>query len=161
MTPLSNSCSLCGSSLHVLRHPIRRLRWTRYWLTGFKSLFARPLKECRQCGAMFTWEEELIAEGVVETVQELKLRNLRDDLANMRNSFGTLFLAGEFAALWMWFGPAASDGAAPVVASAVAIVSLVPFAYFNRRVQLMKKQLKQIRTARTEGRLRAPSDEEI
>ena len=161
MPPLSNSCSLCGSSLNVLRHPIRRLRWTRYWLTGLKSLLARPLKECRQCGAMFTWEEELIAEGVVETVQELKLRNLRDDLANMRNSFGTLFLAGEFAALWMWFGPAAYDGAAPVVASAVAIVSLMPFAYFNRRVQLMKKQLKQSRTARTEGRLRAPGNEEI
>lgn len=153
MAELGNVCKLCGNDLGVLRHPIRRLRWTKYWSLGFKSLFGRPLKECLQCGAVYTWEEDLVAEGVVETAPELRLRNLRDDMANMRNSFGTIFLAGEFAALWMWFGPGIYEGAAPLVASAIAVLSLGPAAYFNRRVSQTRKRLKEIKEARAQGLL--------
>ncbi len=146
-------CRKCGHQLEVVRHPMRRLSWSRYWWTGFKSLFARPLLACRNCGAMFTWEGDLLALGAVETMGEVKLKALREDMINLRDAFATVTLAAIGATVWMIIGPRTFEVIAPVLSGAVAVLSAVPFVYFTRRARQVKRALRGLKDSRVKGEL--------
>lgn len=117
------------------------------------SIFSRPLKACSECGTVYTWEEELLAQGAVPTLDELHLANLRSDMANMRDSFLTISAAAGFITLWMINGPGNYEATAPIISAAIGVGSLAPGGYFHRRVNDFKKQIKLLRQERIKGHL--------
>jgi hypothetical protein len=122
-------------------------------MKGFVSIFTRPLKACSECGTVYTWEEELVAEGAVPTSDELHLANLRSDMANMRDSFLTVSAAATFMTIWMFNGPGGYEASAPIISVAIGVGALAPSAYFHKRVADFKKQIKQMRQDRIKGHL--------
>jgi hypothetical protein len=137
----------------VLRHPLRRLRRTGYWWRGVKSLFARPLKLCPECGAIYTWEGELLAAGAAETAEEVRLRAYRGDMARLRDSFGAVVVAAELAVIWMSAGANPFPAIAPILAITAGGAALIPFTYFHRKVRAARAELKRLRAVRTKGAL--------
>lgn len=148
-----SNCQRCGNDLEVVKNPVSRLRWTRYWLKGVKSLFTRPLLACVKCGAVYTWEGELLAVGAVETSSELKLRALREDMSNLRDAFGTIVIAGGITAGWIVLGPGSFDVGAAVIAGSVSGVAFLPFSYFARRARQARRELKKLKETRIKGEL--------
>ena len=116
-------------------------------------MFTRPLKACSECGTVYTWEEELVAEGAVPTADELELANLRSDMANLRDSFLTVSVAAGFMTVWMFNGPGGYEANAPIISAVIGVGSLVPSGYFHKRVGDFKKQIKQLRQERIKGHL--------
>lgn len=153
--PRSETCQRCGSALEILRHPLRRLRGSGYWREGLKSLFARPLKACPRCGAIYTFEGALVASGAAETTEELRLKVYREDMAHLRDSFAAVTVAAELAVIWMVAGTGSVSALAPLIAFGVGGGALLPFAYFARRAREARRQLKQLRDARMRGELPA------
>ena len=150
---MKGQCTICDHELHLLRHPLRRLRGSGHWLKGLASIFTRPLKACAECGSVFTWEEELLAQGAVPTSSELKLANLRSDMSNLRDSFVTIFVASGFITAWMVLGPGSYEATAPVISGAIGAASLVPSGYFHRKSRFFKEQIKHLRQERVKARL--------
>lgn len=122
-------------------------------MKGLMSIFSRPLKACHECGTVYTWDEELLAQGAVPTSDELHLANLRSDMANMRDSFLTITAAAGFITLWMINGPGNYEATAPIISAAIGVGSLAPSGYFHRRVNEFKRQIKNLRQERIKGHL--------
>ncbi len=122
-------------------------------MKGLVSIFTRPLKACSECGTVYTWEEELVAQGAVPTSDELHLANLRSDMANMRDSFLTVATAAGFMTIWLFNGPGGHDASAPIISAAIGVGSLLPSGYFHKRVSDFKNQIKQLRQERIKGHL--------
>ncbi len=148
-------CERCGHALEVLRHPVKRLRWTRYWWEGFKSLFTGQLRICGRCGAIYSGEGELLAAGAVETEAERRLNVYRKDMAHLRDAFGAVVIAAEIVVLWMVLGPEPAALSKVVLSAGVGVTSLIPFAFFGRRAQLAKRELRALREVRRRGALAA------
>jgi hypothetical protein len=144
-------CDRCGHGLELLRKPVRRLRWTRYWGLGWRSLFTGPLSVCPQCGAMYSTDGSLLAAGAIETDAERRLNVYRRDMAYLRDSFGGVFVAAGVAVAWLVGGAESLELAKVVVAGGAGGLSLVPFFYFGRKARLAKKDLRQLRQARQAG----------
>ncbi len=151
------TCEQCGHALDVLREPVKRLRWTRYWWRGFVSWFTGPLRICAGCGAMYSNEGELVAQGVVATEPEERLNTYRKDMAHLRDSFAAVVIAAELIVVWLVVGVEGTPIDKIILAGGVGAGSLLPFAYFARKARIAKQKLKALRTARQEGRLR-PGD---
>ena len=150
---LKERCDRCGHALEVLAKPVRRLRWTRYWWRGVKSLFTGQMKRCPQCGAMYSSEGELLAAGAIETDTEHRLNIYRKDMAYLRDSFAGIFVAAELAVIWLVAGAESVELTKAVVAGSLGAASLAPFFYFHRKARLAKRDLKRLRNARQQGRI--------
>ncbi len=146
-------CVRCHQPLEILRHPLRRLWGTGYWRHGVRSLLAKPLRVCPQCGAIHTWEGDLLAAGAAETADELRLRAYRSDMVRLRDAFGAVVIAAELAVIWMSAGTAAFPVLAPVLAIGAGGLALFPFTYFGRKAKDAKMELKRLRQARIKGEL--------
>jgi hypothetical protein len=144
-------CDRCGHGLEMLRKPVRRLRWTRYWGLGWRSLFTGPLSVCPQCGAMYSTDGTLLAAGAIETDAERRLNVYRRDMAYLRDSFGGVFVAAGVAVAWLVGGAESLELAKVVVAGGAGGLALVPFFYFGRKARLARKDLRQLRQARQSG----------
>jgi hypothetical protein len=129
------------------------LRRTGFWWLGVRSLFGRPLKLCPACGAIHTWEGELLAAGAAETDEELRLRTYRSDMARLRDSFGAVVVAGELAVIWMSAGANPVPVFAPILAIGTAGVALIPFTYFHRKVRAARAELARLRAERMQRAL--------
>ncbi|MBI2073314.1 MAG: hypothetical protein HYW52_04125 [Gemmatimonadetes bacterium] len=148
-------CVRCNRPLEILRHPVRRLWGTRYWLQGVRSLLAKPLRLCPACGAIHTWEGELLAAGAAETADELRLKAYRSDMVRLRDGFGGVVIAAELAVIWMSASTTAFPAIAPILAIATGGLALFPFAYFSRKAREAKLEVKRLREARVKGQLSA------
>lgn len=147
------NCQMCGSHVEVLRHPIKRLRWTRHWGKGVASLFSRPLRICGQCGAMYSGEGELMAAGAVQTDVEQTLDVYRRDMAHLRDSFGGVFVAAQLAAVWMMAGLQTANVGGAVVAGSIGVAALFPFGFFHRKARRAKKELRKMKEVRVRGHI--------
>ena len=148
-----DQCQECGADIAILRKPLRRLRWTRYWWVGLSSLGSQPLRFCPDCGALYGPRGNLLAKAVVETTTESKQRRFRDDMVGLRDGFGTVVVASGMTIGWTVFGPVTYDVAVAVWAAALGGASMLPFGYFARKAQKAKKELKRLRTVRIRGEL--------
>jgi hypothetical protein len=148
---VAHECQTCGEPLEILRHPLRRLRWTRYWWEGLLSLVSQPLRFCAACGSIYRNDGHLLATGAAETAVEVKAGGFRDDMINIRDGFGTIVIASEIAVIWTLAGPGAYSPAVSVLAGVVGGAALVPFSYFALRARKAKKELKRLKVARLKG----------
>jgi hypothetical protein len=146
-------CARCSRPLDILRHPVRRLWGSGYWWQGIQSLLGRPLRVCPACGAIHTWEGELLAAGAAETADELRLKGYRSDMVRLRDGFAGVVIAAEVATIWMSAGTMSFPVLAPVLAIATGGLALFPFAYFSRKAKEAKSELKRLRDARVKARL--------
>ena len=151
MNPRTDLCARCGHELAILRHPLKRLRWTRYWRRGFMSLFTGSLRTCSQCGAMYANDGTLLAKGAVATEVEQKLDQYRKDMAYLRDSFGGVVIAAELVAVWLIAGPGPTIGIQVAISVAVGVGALIPYMFFGRKARLAKKDLKKLTAARRSG----------
>ncbi len=147
------SCEDCGEPIDVLRRPVRRLRWSRYWWHGWTSLLGNPLRYCPACGALYSFGGQLLGSAVVETAHELKARDFRDDMIGLRDGFGTIVVASGLTVGWTILGPVAYDVTVAIWAGAVGGISLLPFSFFAKKARKAKSELRQLRSARTKGLL--------
>ena len=150
---LKERCDRCGHALEVLAKPVRRLRWSRYWWRGVKSLFTGHMKMCPQCGAMYSAEGELLAAGAIETDAEHRLNVYRKDMAYLRDSFAGIFVAAEVAVIWLVAGAESLELTKAIVAGSVGAASLAPVFYFHRKARLARRDLKRLRSDRQQGRI--------
>ena len=146
-------CESCGAPLEILRRPLRRLRWSRYWFKGFASFFGRPLRVCPKCGAMYSGEGQLLAAAAVQTDEELKLDHYRRDMAYLRDSFGGGIVASEIAAIWLFAGAESVNVAAGILAASLGAAAFVPFGFFGSKVRSARKELKRMKQMRMQGRI--------
>jgi hypothetical protein len=109
------------------------------------------LRVCPGCGAIYTWEGQLLAAGVAETAEELRLAAYRSDMARLRDAFGGVVIAAELAVIWMSAGTATFPVFAPILAIGAGGAALLPFAYFGHRAREARKDLKRLREARVSG----------
>lgn len=152
---VSERCARCGAGLEILRHPVRRLSWTRYWWKGFTSFFTGQFRICSRCGAMYTGDGELLAAGAVETDAERSLNTYRKDMAYMRDGFAAVVIAAELAVVWLAAGAETFELAKVLLAGGVGIGSLGPFAYFARKAKLARRDLRRLKEARLRGEIPA------
>jgi len=145
------NCKLCGQRLEILRHPVRRLRWTRHWGKGIASLFSRPLRACNHCGAMYSGDGDLLAAGALQTVPEQQLDQYRRDMAHLRDSFGGVFVAAELAAVWMMAGAQTANLAGAILAGSIGAAALLPFGFFHGKARRARRELKKMKEARLQG----------
>ena len=117
---------------------------------------SKPLRVCPGCGAIYTWEGRLLAAGVAETAEELRLGAYRSDMARLRDAFGGVVIAAELAVIWMSAGTATFPVLAPIMAIGAGGAALLPFTYFGHRAREARKDLKRLREARVRGELGAP-----
>jgi hypothetical protein len=148
-----SNCGSCGAKLEILRQPMRRLRWSRYWFKGFASFFGRPLRICPKCGAMYSGEGELLAAAAVQTEEEVRLDVYRRDMAYLRDSFGGVIVASEIAAIWLFAGAETANVAAGVLAASLGVASFIPFGFFGTKVRSARKELKRLKQMRLQGRI--------
>jgi hypothetical protein len=151
--PDTERCSRCGHPLEILSKPVRRLRWSRYWWDGMKSLLTGPMKQCGQCGAIYSNEGQLVAAGAIETEAEQRLNLYRKDMAFLRDSFAGISVAAGVAVWWLLSGGESLELARAIVAGSVGGAALVPFFYFGRKARLARRDLKQLRQARRSGHI--------
>ena len=147
------NCQSCATELEILRRPLRRLRWSRYWFKGFASFFGRPLRVCPNCGAMYSGEGELLAAGAVQTEEEVRLDLYRRDMAYLRDSFGGVIVASAIAALWLFFGAESVNVAAGILAASLGAATFVPFGFFGGKARTARKQLKEMKAVRIKGHI--------
>ncbi len=145
------TCAACGTDLEILRRPIRRLSWTRYWWRGVSSLFSQPLRHCTSCGSLYDASGTLVATGATETDAELKTRRFQNDMIGMRDGFGAVVLGSGMTVAWTLLGPVAYEPVITVVAGTVGALALGPCGYFLVKVRQTKRELKKWRKARRQG----------
>lgn len=148
---MTNDCQQCGHPLEILRRPLRRLRWTRYWWRGLASLVSQPLQVCTKCGSVYTHQGALVAARAAETDAELRLRGFKEDMAHLRDGFASVVLVGEVGAVWTLLNAGSYDPRVTVLMCAIGGLSLVPFTFFARRASKAKRELKGMKTARLKG----------
>ncbi len=148
---MTTNCQQCGSPLEILKRPLKRLRWTRYWWRGLASLASQPLRLCPQCGSIYTQAGMLVATGAAETNAEMRLRGFKDDMAHLRDGFATLVLASEVGAVWTLMSAGSYDLRVTVVMGAIGGLSLIPFTFFASKASQAKRELKSLKTARLKG----------
>jgi hypothetical protein len=148
---MTNDCQQCGHPLEILKRPLRRLRWTRYWWRGLASFVAQPLRVCTKCGSIYTAAGALVAAGAAETDAELRLRGFKEDMAHLRDGFATIVLVGEVGAVWTLMSAVSYDPRLTVLMGAIGGLSLVPFTFFARKASKAKRELKGMKTARLRG----------
>lgn len=136
-----------------MRRPVRRLRWTRLWWRGFKSLFGRPLRSCPQCGAVYGWDGSLLAAGAIETEAERRLNVYRRDMAALRDSFAGVVVAAEVLIVYLIAATGTVDVDKVLLAGGIGTGALANFFYFGRKVRLARRDLKRMRTARRSGQI--------
>ena len=151
MNTHSDPCARCGHALKILSRPLRRLRWTRYWWRGVKSLFTGPLRICSQCGAIYANDGSLLAAGAVATAVEQELDQYRKDMAYLRDSFGGVVIAAELVAVWLIAGPGPFFGTKIALSIAVGVGAFLPYVYFGRKARIAKKDLKALSEVRRSG----------
>ena len=117
------------------------------------SLAGQPLKLCPTCGAIYTFDGTLIAQGAAETGWELRVRSYRDDMIGLRDGFGVVVLASAGTVGWALLGPVAYSAAIPIAVGAIGAAASVPFAYFARKVGQAKKEMKDMKSARRRGEI--------
>lgn len=149
---MTTNCQQCGHPLEILKRPLKRLRWTRYWWRGVASLVSQPLRLCPQCGSIYTHAGVLVATGAAETNVEMRLRGFKDDMMHLRDGFATLVLASEVGAVWTLMNAGSYDLGVTVVMGAIGGLALIPFAFFARKASTAKRELKSLKTARLEGK---------
>jgi hypothetical protein len=145
-------CDRCGEALEVLRHPIRRLGWTRYWWQGVASYFTGQLRVCSRCGAVYNPDGDLLAAGAVATDTERRLDTYRRDMAYLRDAFGAVIIAAEVAVIWLAAGQSVALVEA-ILAGVVGVGSFVPFVFFGRKARLAKRELKRLKEGRLRGEI--------
>ena len=138
-------CKQCGHELDILKRPLKRLRWTRYWWRGLASLVTHPLRVCTKCGSIYTHAGVLVAAGAAETDAEIRIRGFKSDMANIRDGFATLVLAGEVGAVWTLLNAGAYDLTVTIVMGTIGGLALVPFTFFARKTLKAKKELKALK----------------
>jgi hypothetical protein len=148
---MTNDCQQCGHPLEILRRPLRRLRWTRYWWRGLASFVSQPLRVCTKCGSIYTYAGVLVAAGAAETDAELRLRGFKEDMAHLRDGFATVVLVGEVGAIWTLMNAGGYDPRLTVLMGVIGGLSLVPFTFFARKASRAKRELKGMKTARLKG----------
>ena len=148
---MTDNCRQCGHPLEILRRPLRRLRWTRYWWRGLASLVSQPLRVCTKCGAIYTHLGALVAAGAAETNAEMRIRGFKDDMIHLRDGFATVVLAGEVGAVWTLMSAGSYDPRLTVLMGAIGGLALVPFIYFARKASRAKRELKELKAARITG----------
>lgn len=153
-------CERCGQTLELLRQPVTRLRWTRYWWEGIKSFLTGPLSICRRCGAIYSSDGVLLAAGAVATETERQLNVYRKDMAHLRDAFAAVVIAAEIVVLWLVLGPEPVELAKVVLGGGVGLASLLPFWYFGRRASLARRDLKALREARRGGAIPAAASDD-
>lgn len=139
--------------MEILRRPLRRLRWSRYWFKGVASFFGRPLRICPKCGAMYSGDGELLAAAAVQTEEEVRLDLYRRDMAYLRDSFGGVIVASEIAAIWLFAGAESVNVAAGILAASFGAAAFVPFGFFGSKVRSARKELKRLKQMRMQGRI--------
>ncbi|MCZ6917352.1 MAG: hypothetical protein O7I93_11285 [Gemmatimonadetes bacterium] len=145
---MNATCQLCEHPLAILGRPLKRLRWTRYWWRGLQSLLSSPLRVCTKCGAIYTFNGQLVAAGAAETDAELRLRGFKDDMAHLRDGFATVVLTGEVGVIWTMMSSVGYDPTIPIIMGTVGALAIAPCAYFARKASLAKKDLKLLKAAR-------------
>lgn len=146
-------CDRCGHGLEVLRKPVRRLRWTRYWWEGFKSLFGRPLRHCSYCGAIYSADGNLVAAGAIETEAERRLNVYRRDMSAIRDSFAGVVIGAQLLVIYFLAGAEGATVTKIVLAGGVATGALASHLYFGRKARLARRDLKRMRAARRSGQI--------
>ncbi len=149
-------CERCGHELEVLLKPVRRLRWSRYWLKGVKSLFTGQMRICRQCGAMYSNDGALVAAGAIATEAERRLDVYRKDMAHLRNAFLGIMIAAGGLASWLAFGPETFELGRVMLIGGLGGGAAVPSIYFGRKAHLAGRELKSLRRARRAGQIPGP-----
>ena len=149
---MTTNCQQCGHPLEILKRPLKRLRWTRYWWRGVASLVSQPLRLCPQCGSIYTHAGVLVATGAAETNAEMRLRGFKDDMIHLRDGFATLVLASEVGAVWTLMNAGSYDLGVTVVMGAIGGLALIPFTFFARKASTAKRELKSLKTARLKGK---------
>jgi len=147
----THRCDRCGHELARLRKPVRSLRWTKYWGKGFQSLLTGPLLHCRQCGALYASNGDLLAAGALETEAERRINTFRRDMAIVRDSFAGVIVAAAVVTAWLAGSPTVGTTGQVILTGSVGAVSVLPYLYFFRKARLAKRELKQLRQARREG----------
>ena len=143
-------CSNCGKELTILRRPLHRLRWSKYWWRGLASFFGNPLKVCTKCGAIYTYRGDLVAAGAAETDAELRIHGFKKDMIILRDSFATIVLGGEIGAIWTLFYPGGYELSVTVALIAVGAGALIPTSYFAKQVRMAKRDIKALKRARNQ-----------
>jgi hypothetical protein len=108
---------------------------------------------CPDCGAIYTWEGELLGAGAAETAEEVRLRTYRGDMARLRDSFGAVVVAAEVAVIWLSAGANPFPVIAPILAIVTGGAALIPFTYFNGKARAARQELKRLRESRMKGAL--------
>ncbi len=145
------NCQQCGRPLEILKRPLKRLRWTRYWWRGLASLASQPLRLCPQCGSIYTQAGVLVATGAAETNVEMRLRGFKDDMIHLRDGFATLVLASEVGAVWTLMSAGSYDLMVTVAMGTIGGLALIPFTFFARKASQARRELKSLKTARLKG----------
>ena len=148
---MNATCQLCEHPLVVLGRPLKRLRWTRYWWRGLMSLVSSPLRVCTKCGAIYTFNGQLVAAGAAETDVELRLRGFKDDMAHLRDGFATVVLTGEVGVIWTMMSSVGYDPRIPIIMGTVGVLAIAPCAYFARKAAVARRELKLLKAARKQG----------
>ncbi len=148
---MTTNCQQCGHPLEILKRPLKRLRWTRYWWRGLASFLSQPLRVCAQCGSIYTHAGVLVATGAAETNVEMRLRGFKEDMVHLRDGFATLVLASEVGAVWTLMSAGSYDLAVTVVMGMIGGLALIPFTFFARKASKAKRELKSLKTARLKG----------
>ncbi len=148
---MTTNCQRCGHPLEILKRPLKRLRWTRYWWRGVGSLLSQPLRLCAQCGSIYTYAGVLVATGAAETNVEIRLRGFKEDMVHLRDGFATLVLASEVGAVWTLMNAGSYDLGVTLVMGTIGGLALIPFAFFARKASKAKRELKSLKTARLKG----------
>lgn len=146
-------CERCGHELVALLRPMRRLRWSRYWLTGFKSLFTGSMRICHQCGAMYSNDGTLVAAGAIATDAERSLDVYRKDMAHLRNAFLGIMIAAGGLASWLAFGPETFELGRVMLIGALGGGAAIPTGYFARKSHVAGRELRSLRRARRAGQI--------
>ncbi len=149
---MTTNCQQCGQPLEILKRPLKRLRWTRYWWRGVASLVSQPLRLCPQCGSIYTQAGALVATGAAETNVEIRLRGFKEDMIHLRDGFATLVLASEVGAVWTLMNAGSYDLGITLVMGTIGGLALIPFTFFARKASKARRELKSLKTARLEGK---------
>lgn len=147
------TCSRCHHDTEVLRRPFRRLSWTKYWGYAFANTRERPMRVCPSCGSIFRYDGELIAAGATSTVHEDSLVQYQHDMRGMRDAFRAVFVASGLGVAASLIWPLGIDMIATVSVGAVGIASLIPARYFGKKVRTVRKELREMKVARQEGKV--------
>jgi hypothetical protein len=116
---------------------------------------------CRQCGAIYSTDGNLVAAGAVATDAEHHLDLYRKDMAHLRNAFAGVMIAAGGLAAWLGLGPGPEtlQMGQVILIGGLGATASVPFVYFAHKSIRARRDLKALRQARRAGHIPpAPRD---